>query len=209
MPPPCWARCWPWPSRTAAWPASRAASAWNARRTTCKPPCATQARGEAERLRQAKLSALAEFAAGAGHEINNPLAVISGQAQYVLSHGEEWLASDEEGATRKALQAIIGQTKRVHAILVDLMQFARPAPSRPEWFDLPSLLGEVAASLGEQAGSRGVRLEVRGASRAGAGLGPTPSRCGRPWLAWRGTPWRLPRPTAGHGCKSTPPQAAT
>ena len=37
---------------------------------------------EAERLRSAKLEALAEFAAGAGHEINNPLAVISGQAQY-------------------------------------------------------------------------------------------------------------------------------
>src|SRR5262249_46296286 len=40
-----------------------------------------QVRGESERLRAAKLSGLAEFAAGASHEINNPLAVISGQAQ--------------------------------------------------------------------------------------------------------------------------------
>jgi signal transduction histidine kinase len=39
---------------------------------------------EAERLRTQKLAALAEFAAGAGHEINNPLAVISGEAQYLL-----------------------------------------------------------------------------------------------------------------------------
>ena len=43
-----------------------------------------------ERLQTSKLSALAEFAAGAGHEINNPLAVISGQAQYVLKQ-LDWL----------------------------------------------------------------------------------------------------------------------
>src|SRR5205814_10211909 len=49
-----------------------------------------QVAGESARLREAKLSALAEFAAGAGHEINNPLAVISGQAQYLLRHSE-WI----------------------------------------------------------------------------------------------------------------------
>ncbi len=41
--------------------------------------------GEAERLRSLKLTSLAELAAGAGHEINNPLAVISGQAQVLLN----------------------------------------------------------------------------------------------------------------------------
>src|SRR5207237_955314 len=40
---------------------------------------------ERERLRAQKLASLAEFAAGAGHEINNPLAVISGQAQFLLN----------------------------------------------------------------------------------------------------------------------------
>jgi signal transduction histidine kinase len=42
--------------------------------------------GEAQRLQAQKLAALAEFAAGAGHEINNPLAVISGQAQFLLNN---------------------------------------------------------------------------------------------------------------------------
>ena len=60
-------------------------------------------------------SALAEFAAGAGHEINNPLAVISGQAQYLLAHANDWFPGDSERPS-KALHTIIGQTQRIHGI---------------------------------------------------------------------------------------------
>ncbi len=119
-----------------------------------------QVHGESQRLQTGKLSALAEFAAGAGHEINNPLAVISGQAQYLLSHESDWFHDDAEGAPRKALEAIVAQTRRIHGILRDLMQFAKPAPASPGWLDLPALLGEVAAGLGELAAQRRVRIEV-------------------------------------------------
>jgi signal transduction histidine kinase len=119
-----------------------------------------QVRTESERLQSARLLALAELAAGAGHEINNPLAVISGQAQYLLAHEANFFGNDTEGVTRKALGAIIAQTKRIHGIVRDLMQFARPAQPRPTWCDLPTLLGEVAASLGDLAGQKRVRVEV-------------------------------------------------
>jgi signal transduction histidine kinase len=119
-----------------------------------------QVREEGRRLEAAKLTALAEFAAGAGHEINNPLAVISGQAQYLLGHQADWAPGDVDNTAGKALQAILTQTRRIHGILRDLMQFARPTAPRPAWFDLPSLLGEVAAGLGEFAAARRVRLEV-------------------------------------------------
>jgi two-component system, NtrC family, sensor kinase len=118
-----------------------------------------QASAEEDRMRTGKLAALAEFAAGAGHEINNPLAVISGQAQYLLAHANDWFPGESE-RPRKALHAIIGQTHRIHGLLRNLMQFARPAAPRPVWFDLPSLLAETASSLGELAESRGVRIEV-------------------------------------------------
>ena len=111
------------------------------------------------RLRAGKLAALAEFAAGAGHEINNPLAVISGQAQYLLAHANDWFPGDSERPS-KALHTIIGQTQRIHGILRNLMQFARPAAPRPVWFDLPALLAETASSLGELAEARGVRVEI-------------------------------------------------
>ena len=105
-----------------------------------------RAADEAESLRLAKLSALAEFAAGAGHEINNPLAVISGEAQYILAHKDDWLASDEEESSHESLAKIIGQTKRIHGILRELMQFARPAVPRLTTTDLVALLREVASA---------------------------------------------------------------
>jgi signal transduction histidine kinase len=119
-----------------------------------------EVRRGAERLRERKLEALAEFAAGAGHEINNPLAVILGQAQYMLGHAAEWFPGDAEGRATKSLQGIVAQTRRVHGLLRDLMQYARPAPPEKSWFDLPALLGEVAAGLNEPASQRGVRVEV-------------------------------------------------
>ena len=44
---------------------------------------------EETRLRQRKLDALSEFAGGAGHELNNPLAVIFGRAQLLLARTED------------------------------------------------------------------------------------------------------------------------
>jgi len=119
-----------------------------------------QVQGEAQRLQAGKLAALAEFSAGAGHEINNPLAVISGQAQYLLSHESDWFHEEAGDAPRKALEAIVTQTRRIHGILRELMQFARPAPPCPGWVDLPALLGETASCLGELAAQRRVRIEV-------------------------------------------------
>jgi two-component system, NtrC family, sensor kinase len=119
-----------------------------------------QVQSENERLHTAKLEALAEFAAGAGHEINNPLAVISGQAQYLLGHEANWFTGEGHPHVRKALQAIIGQTRRMHGLLRDLMQFARPPAPNLTWIDLPTLMGEAAASLHEFAEQRQVRIAV-------------------------------------------------
>jgi two-component system NtrC family sensor kinase len=110
-----------------------------------------QRAGEAERLMARKLCALAEFAAGAGHEINNPLAVISGQAQYLLGH-------EADPNRQRSLHKIIGQAHRINQILRDLMQFARPTPPRLETVYLPGLVREVAGSLGDLAAERHVRL---------------------------------------------------
>jgi signal transduction histidine kinase len=107
--------------------------------------------GEEQRLRAAKLSSLAEFAAGAGHEINNPLAVISGQAQYLQNH-------EPDPSRQRSLQTIIDQTQRIHVILNELMYFARPPRLQRQALDMVSLVKEVTGSLMEFAASRRVQL---------------------------------------------------
>jgi signal transduction histidine kinase len=106
---------------------------------------------EEERIKAAKLAALAEFAAGASHEINNPLAVISGQSQYLLNS-----ETDEE--RQQALQSIMRQVQRINAILTDLMQFARPGRAARHPLCLRQVVHAVTDELRSLAEERGVEL---------------------------------------------------
>jgi signal transduction histidine kinase len=110
-----------------------------------------QRAGEEKRVRDQKLTALAEFAAGAGHEINNPLAVISGHAQYLL--GDE-----TDPVRQRSLQIMIQQAQRIHQILTGLMQFSRPTRPQKQLLDLPLLVRDVTAELADLAEQRHVRL---------------------------------------------------
>lgn len=111
----------------------------------------TQCGSENARLHAKKLAALAELAAGAGHEINNPLAVISGQAQYLLGR-------EADPDRRKSLQTIVSQAQRIHQILVDLMQFARPTTPQHQHVELGGLVRGVLEMLEPLAQERQVRL---------------------------------------------------
>jgi signal transduction histidine kinase len=110
-----------------------------------------QQSAETERLRAQKLRSLAEFSAGAAHEINNPLAVISGQAQYLISH-------EMDPARQRSLQTIITQTQRIHQVLTDLMQFARPNRPQRQLVNVHNLIHEVVLSLGDLATHKEIRL---------------------------------------------------
>lgn len=106
---------------------------------------------ERRRLEAAKLEALAEFAAGAGHELNNPLAVIVGRAQLLLGQAE----SPE---TARALRIILAQAQRTHQILRDLMFIARPAEPRPRLCRPADVLNSCLDEFQEEGEARGVRL---------------------------------------------------
>ena len=107
------------------------------------------------RLETEKLAAMAEFAAGAGHEINNPLTVIAGRAQ--LSLREE-----EDPERRRALALISAQAKRAHEMIADMMLFARPPQPEPALIDVVELVDRVI----EEVSPRAARQEIV-VSRAG------------------------------------------
>ncbi len=138
---------------------ARAASAWDKLEREADAlhlALETQIGGEADRLLEQKMAALAEFAAGAGHEINNPLAVISGQAQYLLRKAQT--AGADAGDVVPSLQTIIASAQRVHHLLRELMQFARPPRPHKQPFDVSGLACEVVTSLREFAERRQVEL---------------------------------------------------
>jgi signal transduction histidine kinase len=107
------------------------------------------------RVRRAKLDALAEFAAGAGHELNNPLAVIVGRAQLLLTR-----ATDPDAV--RSLRAILGQAQRAHRIIRDLMFIGRTPEPRPRFCQPEEVVRASLRDLKEEAEMRGVRLLLKG-----------------------------------------------
>ena len=71
------------------------------------------------------MSNLAELAAGVAHELNNPLAVISGRSQ-LLSN------SETDQGKKEALELIFHKAQDAADIAGELMNFARPAQPQPE-----------------------------------------------------------------------------
>ncbi len=91
---------------------------------------------------RAKLEALAEFAAGAGHEINNPVATIVGRAELLLK-------GETNPERRQALLTIGAQALRIRDMIGDLMVFARPPKPESQTLNLASVVDDVLLMLGE------------------------------------------------------------
>jgi HD-like signal output (HDOD) protein/signal transduction histidine kinase len=80
---------------------------------------------QSEILRSKMMTSVGEMAAGAAHEMNNPLAVISGRSQL--------LASQLTDAKHKAMAHLIHeQSHRLSEIITELMDFAKPIPPKFE-----------------------------------------------------------------------------
>jgi signal transduction histidine kinase len=90
-----------------------------------------------------RMEALAEFAAGAGHEINNPLATIIGRAQQLLK-------DEPNPQRRQMLQSIGAQAYRVRDMIGDAMLFGRPPTPELQRVCLADVAAKVVSQLGEQ-----------------------------------------------------------
>src|SRR5262245_32468275 len=105
------------------------------------------------RLTVLKLRALAEFAAGAGHEINNPVATIVGYSQQLL-------AGETDPDRRHALATIGAQAYRIRDMIGDVMLFARPPQPHPSHVDLPAVLREISARFTDELQRLSLRIEI-------------------------------------------------
>ncbi len=95
---------------------------------------------QAELVVSRALRTVVAMAAGAAHELNNPLAVISGRAQILRG-------ASTDAATRESLDLIVSQAQECSNIVTELMEFANPRPPVPESLDLRALLQTLRTEL--------------------------------------------------------------
>lgn len=106
----------------------------------------------------AHLAAMAEFAAGAGHEINNPLGAIVGHAQRLLK-------TEADPLRRKSLAAIVQQAWRIRDMIGDAMLFASPPAIRPEAVLLNQWLPPLVERWNQHAETGSTPIELTFAAR--------------------------------------------
>ena len=108
-----------------------------------------------ETLQTEKLESLAEFAAGAGHEINNPLAIIGGRAQLLLQ-------DETDPERRRELALMNAQVRRAHEMIADLRLFSRPPKPEPETVDLVQLTDALIDGMRSHAADRATTITRTG-----------------------------------------------
>jgi signal transduction histidine kinase len=110
---------------------------------------------QAELARVRALAAAGDMAAGAAHELNNPLAVISGRAQLL---DREDVPED----IRRTAQLIAEHAHKASEIVNELMDFAKPAAPAPETWSIAELFAEVRKEWLDRTrwDSKQFRLEV-------------------------------------------------
>jgi len=103
------------------------------------------------------LAAVGELAAGAGHELNTPLAVVSGRAQIMRQQA----SSPEE---RSTWQTIADQAQRISDIITDMMDFANPPEPRIAPFEAAEMLSEAANSFSssDHPQAKSCRVDIQG-----------------------------------------------
>lgn len=100
-----------------------------------------------------KLEALAEFAAGAGHEINNPLATIIGRAQLLLK-------DEHDPQRRQMLMSIGSQAYRIRDMIGDAMLVGRPPLPEFQNLHIAEVASKVVASQATDLAAEGVSVQV-------------------------------------------------
>jgi signal transduction histidine kinase/HD-like signal output (HDOD) protein len=118
-------------------------------------------------VRNKSLASLGEMAAGAAHEMNNPLAVISGRAQLLA-------AKLTDQAMKQEATLIAQQGERLSQIITDMMEFAKPLTPKMGPLNVSVILEEAVKVANEKAAGLGgagikVRIDPPG---GGAGLPP-------------------------------------
>ena len=108
------------------------------------------------RSHQDKMLSVAALAAGIAHEVNNPLAAISGAAQALRAATEP----PTPPQLNEAMQLILAQAARAARAARQLADVAAPETTEPDWIDLNAMLRRVIQLSGYDRRYRHLHFET-------------------------------------------------
>ena len=91
-----------------------------------------------ELVRKEKLAILGQLAAGVGHELRNPLGVISNAVYYL-----ETILSDADETTKEYLELISSEVRTSEMIVSDLLDLSRTRPAERERIEVFELITQI------------------------------------------------------------------
>lgn len=116
-----------------------------------------------------RLASVGFLAAGVAHEINNPLAIIAGEAELAL-HA---LPEDADENLRRSLTTTRDEAFRCKEITQKLLSLARPGTGTPEPINLYAIAEEVASLVKSLPQHEGRALKVEGDPALSAASDPS------------------------------------
>lgn len=102
-------------------------------------------------LRADRLATIGELAAGAAHEIRNPLTAIKSSLQYLGG-------KNQDEAAKRLLNTALEETGRIEEILSGLLSLSRPSEIKKERHDLLENLDETLELISFQARKQKIRV---------------------------------------------------
>jgi PAS domain S-box-containing protein len=107
-----------------------------------------------EERKKDRLASLGEMSARIAHEVRNPLVSIDSVVRLL---GDDM---KENPSASKDLDTIAREVRRLHSIVSEILQFAKPRPSSPAPGEAGALVRSVVAQVSSQFAQRDVKLEM-------------------------------------------------
>ncbi len=108
-----------------------------------------------QQLRQAeKLSAIGQMISGIAHELNNPLTVVRGYLELILTHHKL------DPRTRADLEKVAMESSRAMKLVGNFLSFARERSLRREWVNFNNLIQQVVDLRKFELKVAGVELQL-------------------------------------------------